>query len=87
MLAVVVWDVVALRIPDRLVLLILATFVVVAALQGLSYEDLLSHVAAGVLLFSFFLAAAVVGPMGGGDVKLAGAIRLWAGLGQDFAYF
>lgn len=79
MLAVIVSDIRALRIPDQLNILIAAAFVPFAALQGLPWDVLLSHIGIAVFIFLLLLGAALVGQMGGGDVKLGGAIGLWIG--------
>ncbi|MFG1270761.1 prepilin peptidase [Xanthobacter sp. DSM 14520] len=85
--AVAVWDVRALRIPDKLNLAILGAFVVFAAFSGFSAEELVRHVAGGALLFALFFAFAMAGPLGGGDVKFAGAIGVWIGFGQGLWEF
>ncbi len=79
MLAVMVSDIRTLRIPDKLNLLIVAAFVPFAALQGLAWEVLLAHIGIGLFVFICFLAVAMLGPLGGGDVKLGGAVGLWIG--------
>lgn len=87
MLAVMVLDMRSLRIPDRLNLLIAAAFVPFAALQNLPWEVLLSHMGMAAFLFAGFLIVAVMGPMGGGDVKLAGVVGLWIGTGQEVVFW
>ncbi len=79
MLAVIVSDMRALRIPDKLNLLIAAAFVPFAALQGLAWDVLLAHIGIALFIFLLLLGAAMVGKLGGGDVKLGGAIGLWIG--------
>ncbi|MGQ3676146.1 prepilin peptidase [Xanthobacter sp. TB0139] len=79
MLLVLVWDARFLRIPDKLNLLVAGAFVPFAALQGLAWDVLLGHVGLAFFLFACFLAVAMLGPLGGGDVKLAGAVGLWIG--------
>ncbi len=85
--AAATYDVLTLRIPDRLTLLIVAAFVAFAAAQGLSPGVLLQHAASGALLFSIALTLAVLGQLGGGDVKLLGAIGLWMGFGPSLLLF
>lgn len=83
MLAVIVSDVRALRISDRLNLLIAAAFIPFAALQNLPWDTLVSHVGMAAFVFASFLVVALMGPMGGGDVKFAGAVGLWIGTAAD----
>lgn len=82
MLAVIVSDVRTLRIPDKLNLLVVAAFVPFAALQGLAWDVLLAHIGIALFIFLCLLGAAMIGQLGGGDVKLGGAIGLWVGSSQ-----
>ncbi len=72
-------DTVSMTIANRVPLLLLAVFAVVAPLTGMAWIDFGWHFAAGgiVLLVTFAMFAA--GGMGGGDAKLLTATAVWMG--------
>ncbi len=81
--AIMAWaaasDLLTMRITNKLVLTLLAGFVVLAFLAGMPLETLYGHLAAGgivlVVTFSFF----AFGWIGGGDAKFAAVTALWLG--------
>jgi prepilin peptidase CpaA len=72
-------DLLSMTISNRVSLVLLAGFALVALLVGLSWNELLLHLAAGglVLAVTFFMFA--MGWIGGGDAKLAAVTALWLG--------
>lgn len=79
MVAVIVWDFRYLRIPNVLNLMIVVSYFACAFISGVDGREILVHVAFGIVSFAVFIAVALAGKMGGGDVKLAGGIGLWIG--------
>jgi prepilin peptidase CpaA len=79
MVAAAVIDLLSYRIPNELVLALLALFVIVAAVN---WGDVpwLSHLASGVLVFGAGLFFYAIRQMGAGDVKLLAATALWSGV-------
>src|SRR5690242_20632811 len=79
-------DLLTMTIANRISLLLVAGFAVVAALSGISATVLISHLGAGagMLLVGFFCFAR--GWIGGGDAKLAAATALWLGCPHLFDY-
>ncbi len=81
------FDLFTMRIPNKLVLAMVACFIPAALLAGLPLDDLALRVgfALGVLLLGFVLF--YFGVMGGGDAKFAAAIALWLGTTVDVVTF
>lgn len=79
-------DLITMKIPNRISLILVAGFPLAALASGLSPALVALHVAAaaGVLALTFGLFA--LGWIGGGDAKLAAATSLWLGLGTTPAY-
>src|SRR6478672_5431641 len=79
-------DLLTMTISNRVSLLLVAGFLVVAALSGMSLHDILLHAGAGlaVLLIAFTWFA--MGWVGGGDAKVAAAAALWFGFGHLLEY-
>src|ERR1700691_2475032 len=79
-------DLVTMTIANRVSLILVGGFVLLAALSGLSGTELLSHVeaAGAVLVVAFFCFSR--GWIGGGDAKLAAATALWLGFSHLFDY-
>ncbi|HMO29225.1 prepilin peptidase [Enterovirga sp.] len=79
-------DLLTMTIPNRLALILVASFPVMAWAVGMDPAAMLMNLAAaGIVLaltFSFF----AFGWMGGGDAKLAGASALWLGFGVLLDY-
>ena len=73
-------DMLSMTISNRVSVLLVATFAVVAPLTGMEWSTYALHFAAGfaVLLVTFGLFA--IGGMGGGDAKLMAATALYMGL-------
>jgi prepilin peptidase CpaA len=67
------------RLPTRAVLLVASLYWVDAALGRASVASFAAHVAAAAAAFALFAVLFRCGWMGGGDVKLAAAVFLWAG--------
>lgn len=74
-------DMMSMTIANRVPLLLLGVFAVVAPLTGMDWVTYGWHFAAGfvVLLVTFGLFA--LGGMGGGDAKLLAATAVWMGFG------
>jgi prepilin peptidase CpaA len=77
-------DLFTMTIANRVSLILIAGFGLLAVMTGISATDVLQHVGAGAsvlvagfLLFSF-------GWIGGGDAKLAAATALWFGFRDNF---
>lgn len=68
-------------IDDRLVVCLMLAWGGHAVLAGWDAPLLLSHLGVGAVAFGLTLVLGVLGWMGGGDVKLAAAVFLWAGPG------
>lgn len=79
-------DLLTMLIPNRVTLLVLAAFVVYAATAGLDWQQLASHLGAGLLTLSITFTLFAFGYIGGGDAKLAAATALWLGLEHLLAY-
>ena len=72
-------DLLTMTIPNRLSIALSAAFLLIAPLAGLSWQDLLSHVAAGSLMLLAGIVLFSLGWMGGGDGKLLAVASLWLG--------
>ena len=74
-------DTLSMTIANRVPLLLLAVFLVVAPLTGMAWADIGMHLAAGALLLCVTFALFALGGMGGGDAKLIAATGVWMGFG------
>lgn len=79
-------DVVTMTIPNRVSLVLIAGFVVMALVIGLPAMELLRHLGAGALMLAVAFVFFAFGWIGGGDAKLAAATALWFGWGGLMEY-
>ncbi len=79
-------DLLTMRISNRLVLLLIGGFFVLALLAGLSLELIGMHVASAALVLALSFAFFSFGWIGGGDAKLIAATTLWLGFGSMLPY-
>jgi len=79
-------DLITMTIANRISLVLVAGFLLLAALSGMSTTEMGWHFGAGacVLVIGFALFSA--GWVGGGDAKLAAVTALWFGFGHLFEY-
>lgn len=75
-------DVRTMRIPNRIVLLLLAGYLMAVSLVGMPLADVAWSLAAATVVFVFGFIGFVCGWMGGGDVKLLTVAALWLGAGN-----
>jgi prepilin peptidase CpaA len=80
-------DMLTMTISNRVSLLLIAGFFIVACAGGLPWPTLGLHLLAGLLVLAVTFGMFAAGWMGGGDAKLAAATALWFGFGglADYA--
>ena len=74
-------DVLSMKIGNIVPLLLVATFVLVAPLTGMSASIIGMHLLAGFAVLCVTFALFAFGGMGGGDAKLIAASVVWMGVG------
>ena len=72
-------DLFTMTIANRVSLLLLATFAVVAPLTGMDLATYGMHFAAGGVVLAVTFSLFAMGGLGGGDAKLLTAIAVWCG--------
>ena len=72
-------DMLSMTIANRVPLLLLAVFAVVAPLTGMDWATYGWHFAAGALVLLVTFGMFAIGGMGGGDAKLLTATAVWMG--------
>lgn len=76
-------DLLTMTIPNRISIVLVATFAVVAVYSGMPVGTLVNaHIAVGGAVLVAGIVMFAVGWMGGGDAKLLAAGALWFGYGQ-----
>jgi len=75
----IVSDMVSMTIANRVSIILVATFALVAPLTGMAWADFGWHFAAGALVLCVTFSLFALGAMGGGDAKLLAATALWMG--------
>ena len=73
-------DLFTMTIPNRISIALTVSFVVVALLTGMSWEQFAWHLATGFAVLALGIALFAFGLVGGGDAKLLAAASLWLGL-------
>jgi prepilin peptidase CpaA len=79
-------DLFTMTISNRVSLLLVAGFVVLAALSGMDFHTMLSHVGAGLTVLVAAFACFAMGWVGGGDAKVAAGVALWFGFAHLLDY-
>jgi prepilin peptidase CpaA len=79
-------DLLTMTIANRVSLILIGGFVVLAALCGLSGAEILSHFGAAAAVLAVAFTCFACGWIGGGDAKLATATALWLGFSHLFDY-
>ena len=79
-------DLLTMTIANRVSLVLIGGFALLAVLSGLSGPELLSHVGAAAAVLAVAFVCFACGWIGGGDAKLAAATALWLGLSHLFDY-
>ncbi len=82
-------DLFTMTISNRVSLVLVAGFAVLALASGMAPYDVLTHVGAGALMLAVTFTCFAMGWVGGGDAKVAAAIALWFGFPHlmDFALY
>ncbi|WP_419907714.1 A24 family peptidase [Hoeflea sp.] len=76
-------DTLTMTIPNRVSVILLLSFAVIAPLTGMSWFDYGQHFAAGLIVFVVCFGLFGIGVMGGGDAKLLTATSVWFGLNMQ----
>jgi prepilin peptidase CpaA len=79
-------DLFTMTISNRVSLALVAGFLALALLGGMSSSDILSHVGAGATVLAVAFGCFAMGWIGGGDAKLAAAAALWFGFAELMNY-
>ena len=79
-------DLLTMRISNKLVLLLVAGFALMALAIGLPLELVAMHIACALAVLVVGFAFFALGWIGGGDAKLAAATTLWLGFGLALPY-
>ncbi|WP_315724361.1 MULTISPECIES: prepilin peptidase [unclassified Bradyrhizobium] len=79
-------DLFTMTISNRVSLALVAGFLVLAPLSGMSMNDMLMHFGAGAVLLVIAFACFAFGWIGGGDAKVASAAALWFGFAHLMNY-
>ncbi len=79
-------DLFTMTIPNRISIVLVAVFFVAAAMTGMSWQALGSHVGAGVLMLGIGIGMFAMNWLGGGDAKLLAAAALWIGFEHLLGY-
>jgi prepilin peptidase CpaA len=79
-------DLLTMTIANRVSLILIAGFFVLALLSGITAAELMSHLGAMGLVLAVAFVCFARGWIGGGDAKLAAATALWLGFGHLFDY-
>lgn len=80
-------DLFTLTIPNRVSILLVATFFLAALVTGMPWSVLGMHLATGLVVFLIGFGLFAGGYVGGGDAKLLAAAALWLGYGPLPTYF
>jgi prepilin peptidase CpaA len=79
-------DLLTMTISNRISLMLIAGFVLLAAFGGMSLHAASMHVGAGLAVLTVAFACFAAGWIGGGDAKLAAATALWFGFDHLLFY-
>ncbi len=79
-------DLFTMIIPNRLSLLLIAGFFVLAGFGGMSFQDMAMHAGAGLIILVISFTLFSFGWIGGGDAKIASAVALWFGFPHLIEY-
>ncbi|MFZ5691470.1 MAG: A24 family peptidase [Pseudomonadota bacterium] len=79
-------DLFTMTISNRVSLLLVGGFFVMALLVGMTGADLVSHLGTGAAVLAVTFTLFACGWIGGGDAKLAAATALWLGFGPLMSY-
>ena len=79
-------DLFTMTIANRVSIILVAGFALLAALTGMGVSDLLSHVGAAAAVLAMGFTFFAYGWIGGGDAKLAAATALWFGFAHLVDY-
>lgn len=80
-------DLVTMTIPNRVSLILVISFLIIAPLTGMAIPVIGMHLAAGLAVFCGCFALFALNVMGGGDAKLLSAAALWFGFNQSLILF
>jgi prepilin peptidase CpaA len=80
-------DFLEMTIPNRIPVILLATFVAIAPFSGLGLMEIGWHVAAAAAVFSVCFGLFAFNVMGGGDAKLLSAAAIWFGFNNSLFDF
>ena len=82
-------DLFTMTIANRVSIILVAGFALLAALTGMGVSDLLSHVGAAAAVLAVVFTFFASGWIGGGDAKLAAATALWFGFAHlvDYLFY
>jgi prepilin peptidase CpaA len=79
-------DLLTMTIANRVSLILICGFALLAALYGLSGAEILSHLGAAAAVLAVAFTCFACGWIGGGDAKLATVTALWLGFSHLFDY-
>lgn len=83
MLYAAISDLLSMTIANRVPVLLLVTFALIAPLTGMDWASYGWHFAAGALVLAVTFGLFALGGMGGGDAKLLAATAVWMGLNPN----
>jgi len=80
------FDLFTMTIPNKISLVLFGSFLAVAPLTGMEWEQFFSHLGIGFAVLAVGIALFAFGLLGGGDAKLLAAASLWIGYHDLPAY-
>ncbi len=80
-------DLLEMTIPNRISVILVIAYIIVAPLSGIDWQTLFLSLAAGLAVFSACFILFALNVMGGGDAKLLTASAVWFGFNSSLTVF